>query len=252
MTAVPLVFRQVRLEQRAFWRNPEAAFFTFALPLGLLLLFGAVSQDKIPGRPELRPLTFFVPGIVAFGIVLAAYANLGGTIAILRSSGVLKRLRATPLSPAVYLAGHLVSVLATTLLTAACTVALGQLVFGVGPQPAGLLGLVATLSVGITCFAALGLAISAVIPNGMAAGAVTNGTYIPLALISGTFNSGLQLPGWLNSVVGLLPIKPLTDALHAAYDPVAPAWPLRNLLVLTVWTAIGGVLAWRFFKWEPH
>ena len=43
---------QVRLEQRAFWRNPQSAFFTFALPVGLLLIFGAISSgETIPGRP---------------------------------------------------------------------------------------------------------------------------------------------------------------------------------------------------------
>ena len=60
---------------------------------------------------------------------------------------------------------------------------------------AGALGALAvTLILGITCFAALGFAISAFIPNGAAAGAIINGTYIPLALISGTFNASVRLP----------------------------------------------------------
>ena len=252
MSAAQLVVRQVGLEQRAFWRNPESAFFTFAMPVGLLLIFGAVSADDIPRRPELKPLTLFVPGILAFGIIVAAYGTLGSTIAILRSAGVLKRMRATPLSPVVYLAGQLFSVLATSLLIAACTVGLGQLAFGIAPRSGALPALAVTLLVGITCFAALGLAISAFIPNGTAAGAITNGTYIPLALVSGTFNSGLRLPPWLNTTVGLFPIKPLTDGLRAAYDPAAEVWPWHSLLVLGVWCVLGAALALRFFKWEPR
>jgi ABC-2 type transport system permease protein len=165
MSGPRLVLHQVALEQRAFWRSPEAAFFTFALPIGLLLIFGAISTDDVPGRPELDGLTLFVPGILAFGVIVAAYGNLAGTIATLRSDGVLKRIRATPLPPATYLAGQLVSVLATSLLIAVVTVALGRVAFGVAPRTGAVLPLLAALTLGIVCLSALGLAISTVIPS---------------------------------------------------------------------------------------
>jgi ABC-2 type transport system permease protein len=251
MSGPRLVLHQVALEQRAFWRSPEAAFFTFALPIGLLLIFGAISTDDVPGRPELDGLTLFVPGILAFGVIVAAYGNLAGTIATLRSDGVLKRIRATPLPPATYLAGQLVSVLATSLLIAVVTVALGRVAFGVAPRTGAVLPLLAALTLGIVCLSALGLAISTVIPSADASGAITNGTYLPLALVSGTFNVGLELPDWLELVVGALPIKALTDALRAAYDPAVASWPVGDLAVLAVWGAIGVVLAHRYFRWEP-
>ena len=195
MSRATVVLRQTRLEQRAFWRNPETAFFTFALPIGLLLIFGATSaHDAVPGRPDLDGLTLFVPGILAFGIIVAAYGSLAATIAILRSEGVLKRIRATPLTPASYLAGHLTSVLATSFLIAVTTIVLGRIAFDVAPRTAAVVSLPLTLVLGITCFAALGLAISTVIPNGTASGAITNGTYIPIALVSGTFSTGLAAP----------------------------------------------------------
>ena len=214
------MLQQTRLEQRAFSRNPETAFFTFALPVGLLLIFGATSaHDAVPGRPELDGLTLFVPGILAFGIIVAAYGSLAATIAILRSDGVLKRIRATPLSPGSYLAGHLTSVLATSFLIAVTTIVLGRIAFGVAPRTDALVSLPLTLVLGITCFATLGLAISTIIPNGTASGAITNGTYIPIALVSGTFSAGLQLPHWLDVIVERAPIKALTDALRAASTP---------------------------------
>lgn len=247
-----LLVHQVGLEQRAFWRNPEAAFFTFALPIGLLLIFGAVSaDDEIPGRPDIHGLTLFVPGILAFGIIVAAYGNLAATIAVLRSEGVLKRVRATPLPPGIYLAGQLASVLATSLLIAVVTVVLGGIAFDVAPRNSELLPLISALSLGIVCFSSLGLAISAFIPVANAAGAITNGTYLPLAIVSGTFNSGLQLPTWLDRIVSALPIKALTEGLRAAYDPAVHGWPLGDLVVLAVWGAVGIALAHRYFRWEP-
>ena len=165
---------------------------------------------------------------------------------------MLKRIRATPLSPGAYLGGQLTSVLATSLLIAVTTIVLGRLAFGIAPRADALLPLAVTLTLGITCFAALGLAISTFIPNGSASGAITNGTYVPLAIVSGTFNSGLHLPAWLDTTVSALPIKALTDALRAGYDPVAPTWPTGSLLVLAAWTAVGVYIAHRCFRWEPR
>ena len=247
-----VLLRQVALEQRSFWRNPETAFFTFFLPVGLLLIFGTISgDDKIPGRPDLNGLTLFVPGILAFGIIVAAYGNLAATVAIRRGQGVLKRVRATPLSPTVYLGGHLCSVLATSLLIALATIVLGKLAFGVAPRPDAIPSLLAVLTLGITCFAALGLAISSAIRNPEAAGAITNGTYLPLALVSGTFSGALHLPRWLDLIVSAFPIKALTDGLKAVYDPASAGPSLASVLVLAVWTIIGIGLARRYFRWDP-
>ena len=112
--------------------------------------------------------------------------------------------------------------------------------------------LLVTLVLGITCFAALGLAISNVISNANASGAVTNGIYIPIALVSGTFDASLRLPHWLDLFVSLLPIKALTDGLRAGFDPNGATWPVGDLLVLAVWAVIGVVLARRYFRWEPR
>lgn len=247
-----LLWRQVQLHQRSFWRNPEAAFFSFAMPLGVLLTFGVTTgDDPVTGRPGVDVLTLFVPGILAFGIVVVAYGNLGATIALQRADGVLKRLRATPLNPSLYLGGQLLSVLVTALLIALATVMLGALAFGAWPRLAAVPQLVLVLALGIACFAALGIAISAVIPTADTAAAVTNGTYLPLAIVSGMFSANLQLPGVLDTVIGLFPLKALADGLRSTYDPAALGVEVNDALVLAVWTVAGIALARRFFRWEP-
>ncbi len=252
MSTPRLLLNQLRLEQRGFWRNPEAAFFTFALPIGLLLIFGATStNDKVAGRPDLDGLTLLVPGILAFGIIIAAYGSLAATIAVLRADGVLKRVRATPLQPWMYIAGQLASVLVTTLVVALTTIVLGRLVFGIAPRTGGLFQLLATLALGITCFASLGVAVSTIIRRADTAGAITNGTYLPLALVSGTFSAGLRMPSWLNGIVSVFPIKALTDALRAGYDPVSKGPSTASVLVLTAWTVAGVAIGVRYFRWEP-
>jgi ABC-2 type transport system permease protein len=247
-----LLVHQVRLHQRSFWRNPESAFFSFAMPLGVLLIFGATSSnDAVPGRTDVDVLTLFVPGILAFAVVVIAYGNLAATLALQRADGVLKRLRATPLDPSVYLGGQLVSTIATTLLISLVTIALGGVAFGALPRAAALPQLVVVLVLGIACFAALGIAISGAIRTADAAGAITNGTYLPLAMVSGMFSASLHLPRTVDAVISAFPLKALADGLRAAYDPAAHGLPVHDAMVLGAWTVAGVVLARRFFRWDP-
>lgn len=242
MASAQLFLGQVRLNQRSFWRNPESAFFNFAMPLGVLLIVGATMTDET---------ALFVPGILAFAVVVLAYGNLAATIALLRADGVLKRIRATPLEPSLYIAGHIVSVLATTLLIAFATVGAGGLAFQALPRAAAVGQLLLVLGLGIACFASLGIAISAVIPTADAAGAITNATYLPLAMVSGMFSASLELPGALDTIVGAFPLKALADGLRSAYEPAAGGAPVGDVAVLVIWTVAGLVLARRFFRWTP-
>ena len=245
-----LVWHQTRLEQRAFWRNSQACFFTFAIPVLLLVIFGAISH-RIPGHPGPRPQVLLVPGFMAFGIIVAAYGNLAATIAFLRGEGVLKRIRSTPLPPGAFLTAQILSVVISSFTVAATCVLLGTAAFGVAPLAGRIPDLLLVLTVGIASFAALGLAISAAIRRADSAGPVTNATYIPLSIISGTFSFDLVLPPWLNRAAGLFPIKPFTDALRACYNPMVHAGIGGDLIVLAVWGIAGVGLAVRYFKWVP-
>jgi len=247
-----LLVHQVRLNQRCFWRNPESAFFNFAMPLGVLLIFGATtSNDTIPGRNDVSALTLFVPGILAFAIVVIAYGNLAAILALQRADGVLKRIRATPMNPSLYLGAQLVSVVATALLISATTIAAGGVAFQAFPRTAAIPQLLVVLALGIACFASLGIAISAAIPTADTAGAITNGTYLPLAMVSGMFSPALHLPRTLDIIISAFPLKALADGLRSTYDSAAHGLPLSNTAVLLAWTIAGAGLARRFFRWEP-
>src|ERR1700677_4229029 len=88
--------RQALMEQRTFWRSAEYALFTFALPLALLLLIGSTTASgDLPGT-DVEVQMIFVPSIIAFGVIVAAYVNLGAKLATLRHDGVLKRIRTPP------------------------------------------------------------------------------------------------------------------------------------------------------------
>jgi ABC-2 type transport system permease protein len=111
---------------------------------------------------------------------------------------------------------------------------------------------VLALVLGAGCLCALGLAVSVFIPNGQAAAPITNASYVPLAIVSGVFYPMHGVPGWLNFVVGLFPVRRLVDALRAGFDPVhrAPVTRPADLAVLAVWLVVGVLIAQRSFRWD--
>ena len=246
---VRLAARQAVLEQRSFWRSAEYALFTFAFPLMILLLIGAANAGShLPGT-DIKNTTVFVPGILAFGVIVAAYVNLGSKVAVLRHDGVLKRIRTTPLPSGAYIGGLLASTVATAILITAATGLIGWLAFGAVPRPSELLALAGGLVLGIVCFAALGLAVSSVITSAESAGPVAYASFLPLAIISGVFDPTFNgLPQWLSRMVDAFPVKALAQLLQGAYTVRPfPAWDLVNL---GLWTAAGaGFVAWRF-RWH--
>ena len=153
--------------------------FTFALPLALLLLIGSTTATgNLPGT-HVEGQMIFVPSIIAFGVIVAAYVNLGTKLATLRHDGVLKRIRTTPLPASAYLSGVLASTAATTLAITACIVAIGAFAFGTVPRTSGLPEIVGGLFLGVVCFGALGLALSSVAGSAESASPIANASYLP-------------------------------------------------------------------------
>lgn len=252
MSDLAILGRQLRFERKAFWRNPTAAVFTFAFPVMFLVIFATLnSGTRIATRGGISYVTFFVPGMVAFGLISACYSNLAIRMAIARDAGVLKRVRGTPVPPWAYLSAQLASSVITALMLAALTVGLGVVAYGVQFRTSTVAGLVVSLALGAACFCALGLAVSGLVPNADAGPAVVNFTILPLLFLSGTFFPLDGAPRWLSSVIRLFPIEHLADALQYAFDPRTSGLGFNgaDLAVLAVWATVGMVLALRLFRW---
>src|SRR5690348_10140648 len=115
-----LVGWQIRYEQRSYWRNRGRGIFTFVFPLMFLVIFASINQGKhlseIGGIPY---DDFFVPGILAYGIIATTYVNMAIGTAVLRDEGILKRMQGTPLPRWAYVAARIGS---TFLIVAAITI----------------------------------------------------------------------------------------------------------------------------------
>lgn len=245
MSGAALALRQVAYENRAFWRNPPAAFFTFAFPLLFLFIFNVIF-----GEGAAR---FFTPAIIVFSVVTATFTNLAMNITFARDGGVLKRVRGMPLPAWAYLAGRIGHAIGVTLLLVVIVAAVGALLYDV-PVPWGALpALVLLLAVSAAAFSALGLALAGVMPNADASPAIVNAIVLPTLFVSNVFIQMDNAPDWLNTISYVLPVRHFADAMLELYGSgAAAAFPLTEIGVIALWGVAGVMLALRFFSWEPH
>ena len=242
MNDFTLALRQVRYQNRSFWRNPTVAFFTFLLPLIFLVILNALlgnDTGQLPGG-EAELAYFYVPSMVALSIINACYTSLVMTISIARDDGVLKRVRGTPLPGWAYLFGRIVHTTLIALLLVAIVVAFGAVFYGVD-LPARTLP-------------ALGLALASFTPNAEAAPAVANATILPVLFISDVFVRLDDPPRWLAVLGDIFPVKHLSEACQAAFNPfqTGSGFEWLDLAVVAAWGLAGAVLALRLFSWYPR
>jgi ABC-2 type transport system permease protein len=256
MSAFALTVRQVAFENRAFLRNPAAAFFTVILPLMFLVLFNAIFEgDEVDIRGRDAEISaFYVPGIAALSVISACYTNIGMMVSIARDMGQLKRIRGTPLPHLAYLGARIAhAIFVAVLLVAVVTIA-GAVFYDIDIPADTFPAFVLTVLIGAAAFCALGLALTALIPNADAAPAITNGTILPLLFISNVFIPLSDPPQWLDIVGDIFPVKHFAEALQAVYDPneTGAGFEWGHLAVVAAWGFGGFLFALKFFTWEPR
>jgi ABC-2 type transport system permease protein len=246
---VRLFLHELRNQQLVFWRSKEAALFIFLFPLLLFLLLGSVYSGKIYGLPAPQAL---LAGMLGYGCANTAFAGLAIQLVVRRELGILKRLRATPLSATTYITAMLASTLIVFLLQAIGLFVLGRILYGT-PFPHALGSLVLALVIGAAVFAALGVATASLIRSAEGSSAVVNFILLPMAFLTGSFGPTHRYPAFLRAIGDVLPLKYFVNIMNAVYLRSHSIWTKPGALgVLAAWGATGLVVAALKFRWEPR
>jgi ABC-2 type transport system permease protein len=247
---VRLFIHELRTEQLLFWRNREAAFFTFLLPIIFFLVFGSIyGNDRISG---IRGAAYLEAGMIGYGVASTTFAGLAITMVIRRESGVLKRIRATPLPPATYLLAVLVSTFIVFLIEAVLIIAIGRLLFSVA-IPDRPFSLLVALAIGAVAFAALGLGLTGHVRSAEGSSAVVNFVFLPMAIISGTFFTPKEYPAFLRAIADVLPLTYFTKVMRDVMVGHQHIWSVAGSLAIVLgWGVIGLIAAIRGFRWQPR
>ncbi len=254
MNPLRLTLSQVRYVNKAFWRNPTSVFFTFAFPLMFLVIFTALLGHSTVhlGARAIKTSTYYVAAMASFAVITACYNNIAISITFQREAGVLKRTNGTPLPAGSFLGARILHSLLVAILLVAVTAAFGHAFYSADiPTGLTLVRFVIMLAVGAATFCALGLAITAIIPNADAAGATVNATILPILFLSGIFIAfDNSTPTWILWVARVFPVRHFAVGMQAGFLGTAFHW--TDVLIVAIWGVVGLALAIRYFSWEPH
>jgi ABC-2 type transport system permease protein len=251
---IALLAHQTRFELLTAGRNPRARFFTLFFPVVILVIFAGVfhGTTTIDGE-HVKLSRYFTAGILAMSIVLASYANLVIAIATLRETGVLKRRRATPVSPAILIGAQAVSAVITAAIMTTIVLVIAKLLFGIGIAPGAIAAIACTAAVGALAFAAIGYAVSGMIGSPDSAQPIVQATTMPLWFLSGVLIPTQSISGALRAIGTIFPVEHLAAGLHLAsiHSSFASSISVTDLLLLAVWGIGAAAFAvWRF-SWLP-
>jgi len=215
-------------------------------------------QDTI--APGVTFSQYFVAGMIASGLVNTGFQALAITIPMERDVGALKRLRGTPMPASSYFIGKTILIFVSMVIQILLLLGFGIAFFGLNMPTDSSKWLTFTWLVllGSACSTALGIAFSIVPKSGRGASAVVSPIVIILQFFSGVFFVFTQLPGWMQQVAAIFPLKWLTQGMRSVFLPdsfasqeVAKSWELQTtFLVLAVWLIIGIFFSVRKFKWD--
>lgn len=253
-------WRRFTIELLQFRRSREAVFFTIAFPLVMLLLFGTIfgGQDLGPDSGGVTFAQYFISSIMAAGVWGSCFTNLAISIPSERDSGALKRLAGTPMPMTAYFAGKIGLVLLLSALETVLLLAMGLVFYDLHlPSPDRWLMFAWVMTLGITSCTLLGLAVSGLIRNARTASAIVSPLAILLQFISGVYFVFGQLPGWLQDIASLFPLRWLALGLRSVFlpDTFAAAEPGGSwqtgatAIVMGIWCVVGLFITQRTFTW---
>ncbi|MEO8907441.1 MAG: ABC transporter permease [Microbacteriaceae bacterium] len=262
---IRLGLRRIAYEVTIYFRQGDTVFFTFLFPVVMLSIFAVAfsSQGKLGTNPDgsggITIAAYYLPGMVAAGILLSGLQNLAVDIAGEKGDGTLKRLSGTPLPMMSYFVGKFGQVLVTGIMQTILLLLVARFAFNVAlPTDAGSwLTFSWVFVVGIAASAVLGIALSGLPRSGKSATAVVIPITLILQFISGVYLQFTMLPTWLQNVASIFPLKWMAQGMRAVFLPSSfaaaeqgGAWNLGWVAVaLFAWLIIGVVLCRLTFRW---
>jgi ABC-2 type transport system permease protein len=207
-----------------------------------------LSFERVTSR-DLGYIDFLVPGIVGMTIMQLGLFGVAFGFVQLKRTGALRRLFATPTSPAYFLSAQVLSRLIIGFVQV-------TILFGVGlwfglQMFGDYLSLAVIVLIGSSIFLAVGFAIAGWAKNEDQAAPVANLVSLPMMFLSGVFFPRDALPDFLATITGFMPLTYVNDALRAVVNQGAGLLSLGpQLLGMGVWVIITFVLAIRMFRWE--
>ncbi|HEY4216110.1 MAG TPA: ABC transporter permease [Gemmatimonadaceae bacterium] len=197
-----------------------------------------------------RYIDFVVPGLLGMTIMGGGIWGLGYSIVDQRRKNLLKRLVATPMSRAQYLASYVVSRLVMLAIEAGVLIGFSVLLFGV-PMRGSIPAIVVIIVISALAFGGLGLLIASRSQTIEGVSGMMNLAMLPMWVLSGVFFSSENFPHVIQPFIKALPLTATNDALRANMLQGASLSALWTpMAILVAWMVICFATALKIFRWR--
>lgn len=242
-STVPRVLAQAGFEARGLLSHGEQLLVSIVLPL--MALIGLAVTDA-PSLGTGERIDVATAGVLALAVISTAFTGQAILLGFERRYGVLRLLGTTPLGRDGLLLGKALSVFAV-LLVQLLVLGVVAACLGWAPAAAGIPGAVLIVVTGALAFASLAVLIGGTLrAEGVLA--LANLLWILLAALGGVIIAADRYPAPWDTVVSLLPSAALGDGMRTAL--VDGGFPVAEIVILLVWTALASALASRFLRWS--
>jgi ABC-2 type transport system permease protein len=208
------------------------------------------ATDRLIREAGSRYIDFVVPGLLGMTIMGGGIWGLGFSIVDQRRKNLLKRLVATPMSRAEYLASYLISRLVLLAIEAGVLLGFSVAFFGV-PMRGSFATTAAVIVISALAFGGFGLLIASRSKTVEGVSGLMNLSMLPMWVLSGVFFSSENFPRAVQPFIRALPLTATNDALRANMlrGVELPAlWP--QLAVLAAWIVVCFAVALKIFRWR--
>lgn len=237
------------VETKVFIREPMGAIGTIVIPVVLFVVLGKTLISKQPSVTSFGQAPFNIAILAALMIAVSAVLSLVSIISIYREGGILKRLRATPLSPLTILSSQVLVKLVFTMLSLLLLMLAGRQQFP-GLIAIPLISFGAALLLGTLSILSLGFVIASIVPTARFAQPIGAALMYPMVGISGLFVPVDRLPGVLQSIALALPTTHAVALMQGVWDGSGWRAHSMNAVALVVIMIVCSALATKFFRWE--
>jgi len=241
--------RLVRMEFLLYLREPSAFFFTLIFPLMLLMLFGSIWGNTPFDGADYGYIDTAVPAFIGMVISTSGIMGLATSMAAYREKGILRRFRASPLSPLTVLLGELGALMLVTLAGIVLLILAGVLVFGMQFR-GNLLEVLPALALSMLSISAVGFIPAGIVSTARGGMIVANVIYFPMLFLSGAVLYKPMMPDFLQAASMAFPLTYVIELLQGLWlGGHLVDYPLQ-IGVLAAVTVLCSTVAVKAFRWE--
>ncbi len=232
-----------------YWTNSDSADGYFLEKLLLASTSLKLDKQTVSGK-EIRYVDWVIPGILSMNIMFSALFGVGYVIVRYRKNGMLKRLKATPVTALEYLSAQVISRLILIMVITIFIFYSTNYFIGYSMHGSHL-SLFLIFALGAISMISLGLLVAARITSEETAGGLLNLLSWPMMFLSGVWFS---LEGTNPIVQQFAEIFPLTHVTAAARSIMIDGAHLvevsYHIIILSIQSAIFLLIGAVMFRWE--